>query len=93
MTQKFNKVPWHSTANPSRDNLSGSSESPKRRRMIPKEKLREWAMESSDGGRAFCECCHHYFAMYYIRRVKLQAFRTGLVCVDCKKEKGLQEIK
>lgn len=89
-----NKQKWYNVANPSIDQIGGAPESPtKGRRYIPHDKIRKWAMESKDGGRAFCEKCGHYFAMYYIRRVKLTPFRTGLVCCDCKKEHKLQEVR
>lgn len=73
--------------------FGGDAPSGGSRKCIPPHILRKMAHESSEGGKAFCECCHTYFAMYYIRTVKLSTFRMGFACVDCIKEKHLQKIK
>jgi len=87
-------IKWHSTANPSVGQLGGSPDVSTGRHYIPpKEKLREWAHKSHEGGTAFCEKCNTYFAMYYIKRVKISAFKTGFVCLDCQKEHNFQIVK
>lgn len=88
-------VKWHSVANPSTEQLGGEIEkSSGKRHYIPdKDKLRQWAQESAEGGRATCAKCGHTFAMYYIRKVKISSFKTDFACVDCKKKYNLQVVK
>lgn len=92
---KTNKRTWHSTANPSQSQLGGFEQpTGKKRRYIPtKEKIREMAHESTDGGTAYCEYCHTTFAMYYMRLVRMGAFKKGFACVDCVKANNLDKVK
>ena len=62
-------------------------------RVIPAEKLREWAKASNAGGRARCAKCGESFAMYYMRFVKFTMFNKDWACVDCVKTHGLQVVE
>jgi len=92
---RYNQLKWHSVANPS---YGGCPEAPAgtegggKRGALPPEVLRRIAMDSSDGGRGYCKCCHHYFAMYYLKMVKFSAFDKDLCCADCRKDKHLQVV-
>ena len=66
---------------------------PKSRRMIPPEVLRKMAKASKEGGRATCEVCKETFAMYYIKLVKITAFKSGHVCLDCQTEHRYQVLR
>lgn len=91
---KPSKVRWYNASNPSQALVGGDKEKSSGKHYIPpKEKIREWAHESKEGGRAVCEICGVGFAMYYIRFCRISAFKSGHVCLDCKKEHNLQAIK
>ena len=64
-----------------------------KRYIPPPDKIRKWAMESNEGGRAKCALCGESFAMYYIRLCKITAFRTDHVCNDCRKARNLTVAK
>ena len=54
-------------------------------------KLREAALNSSDGGRMMCDYCQHYFAASYVRLVRNDVWlgEPRPACYDCRKSKNL----
>jgi hypothetical protein len=73
---------WLTHVEPEASNHSG-------RRVISNELRREWAMKSSEGGRATCNDCGHTFAMYYIQMCRVAAFTDAFLCTDCRKARHL----
>jgi hypothetical protein len=55
------------------------------------EKIRQDAMNSSEGGRGYCEICNHGFSMTYIKHC-VRNMRDIDVCVDCAKKNNLRNI-
>ena len=59
------------------------------RRVIPSpEKIREEAMLSKSGGRAYCDYCKTWFSASYVRPVRI-LFNEKFACRDCIKEHSL----
>jgi hypothetical protein len=63
-------------------------------RYIPSpDRIREWAHESNEGGRAQCWCCKVSFSMTHMRLCYVGFMKQELVCVDCKKLNAWQLAK
>jgi hypothetical protein len=90
-------VSWHSAATPGQGGLEpqDSHPKPKTKRMIPFDKIHQWAKESYEGGRGQCHFCKDSFSMNYLRLVKLpdNCFRKEFACGKCRHEKNLQTVK
>lgn len=58
----------------------------------PREVVRQWMKDSSEGGRGRCLKCKTSFAMVYLRHCHIDWITEGLVCVDCKKAHNLMKV-
>ena len=68
------------------DHEWSSPHHPKPPRKYPKEeKLRERALNSSEGGRGRCENCKHNYSMTYLVPCKVGMFSEQLICRWCLK--------
>ena len=59
-----------------------------RRVIISQEKIRQEAMSSKSGGRAYCDYCKIWFSANYVRPVRI-LFNEKFACRDCIKEHSL----
>lgn len=66
-----------------------------RRHFIPsKEKIREWAKASHEGGRFQCPSCKEYFSMTYARFGAMRMFENPTnYCKDCSDPKTHPEFR
>jgi hypothetical protein len=62
-----------------------------KRRPPSREKIREMALNSHEGGRIRCDYCHHTFGAYYVQLVHSWPQEPQAACNDCRKAKNLQK--
>jgi len=90
-------VSWHSAASPSQGGLEPQDPhpKPKSRRLIPMDKIHQWAKDSNEGGRGQCWFCKYSFSMNYIRTVRVPGnfFQKEFACGKCRHDKNLQPVK
>jgi hypothetical protein len=65
---------------------------PRVRKGFPAHLVRKMAMESSEGGRAKCDFCSHFFSANYVYAVRTSWISEAMACRDCIKSKNLQKI-